>query len=411
MQSVSLANESKEATGKPEEMHQTIKSVGTISSVTVPPAALQPRIAYLPYFDGLRAVAVLLVLWVHFPYIQNSALSKSIWKAGQFVRGGYIGVDLFFVLSGFLITRILLQEQARNGLINYNLFFRKRILRIFPIYYLCILVATLYFGNNSGSLVSLFTFTYNYYHPLHPAPNPLEHTWSLSVEEQFYIIWPFLATRIPGNWSVTVTGYVIPAAAVATALLFAGSLDSTLAASFIYMSGPTQMMSLSLGASLAFVERSARHPKDFNTVLCFGLGVALLAAGQLAKHFGLIAHGGYAGCIAIVGYALICASTVSLLVFSRNAGIEALRSLLSFLPLRYLGQISYGLYLYHYLVLYLMDIPPSKVEGTGTDFGRAFLALAASLAVASLSFHYLERPLLSLRYRNSELRGRLAASS
>ncbi len=357
------------------------------------------RIGHIPCLDGLRAFAVLLVLLVHFPYVQGSVLSKALWSVGQATRAGYIGVDLFFVLSGFLITRILLQEKTINGAIDFKSFFVKRALRILPIYYISVLVATVCFGYSSGSLASLLTFTFNFHVPFYPASNPLEHTWSLSVEEQFYLFWPFLIAAMPDRWGMFVTRYAVPGLSLAYALILASTLESEFAARLIYMSGPARMMSLSLGASLAFMEREGRIARDLNSFLLLILGVALLAGDNAGRRVGLIPPGGAYWCIALPGYALLSASTVSLLIFSSSNIVGSIRSALTLHPVRYLGRISYGLYIYHYLVLWLLDVPQYKVGDIGTSFGRLFAALAISLLVAGASYRYLEQPLLSLKGR------------
>ena len=130
---------------------------------------------YVAQLDGLRAVAVLLVLAEHFPYVHGSALSAS-WRVVQACHPGHFGVDLFFVLSGFLITRILVRERARTGAISFSEFYARRALRIFPIYYLCVAVVILAFPTAPGARTSLLLYIFNYYHLLNPAPYPLEQT-------------------------------------------------------------------------------------------------------------------------------------------------------------------------------------------------------------------------------------------
>ncbi len=380
-------------------MHQVLRSLDANAFATARPQSLDHRIRHLDYLDGLRALAVSLVLLVHFPFIQGSVLSKGLWDIGQATRGGYIGVDLFFVLSGFLITRILLDEKRKNGDIDLKVFFAKRALRILPIYYICVITATVYFGNNPEALVSLLTFTFNFYHPIHPDPNALEHSWSISVEEQFYLLWPLVITRIPDRYGLLITRYAIPAVSIIIALVLASSLDSGLAARLIYMSGPTRMMSLSLGASLAFRESEGSALRDSYSFGLLGLGVAVLAIDNIGRYLGVVPAGGYYWCLAILGYALVSSSTISLLINSHKDYIGWVRRLLSLRLVRYLGRISYGVYLYHYLILFLMDIPPYKAATTGTNALNVFAALALTLALASFSYHCLERPLLRLKSR------------
>ena len=188
------------------------------------------QLPYLPYLDGLRAVAVLLVLWAHFPFVTGSFVSEAFWKISQALRTGYIGVDLFFVMSGFLITRILLNERLSNGTISFRRFYINRALRIFPIYYICIAIYALLYARHDGDLLSLVTYTFNVYKPLYPDPVALEHTWSLSVEEQFYLAWPFVMAAIPLRMGKAITGIVIPAISFAAALLVAECVESSVAA-------------------------------------------------------------------------------------------------------------------------------------------------------------------------------------
>jgi peptidoglycan/LPS O-acetylase OafA/YrhL len=354
---------------------------------------------YLPQLDGLRAIAVMLVLWVHFPYVENSVLSKAFWAVGQAVRAGYIGVDLFFVLSGFLITRILLSERERTGRITFHVFYTKRALRIFPIYYLCIAVYALTFASDRSSLLSLLTYTFNYYHPFHPDPNALEHTWSLAVEEQFYLVWPFLVATIPPAWGRTITRFAIPAVSMLIAVLLALNLDSTLAGNLIYMSGPTRMMSLSLGAALAYREVYTDAPVCWPSYLEIGAGVALLTCDYVGRALEIIPSGGVYWCFALLGYAMVSVGTVSLLIYSRDSLAAGMRVVLTLKPLRYIGRISYGLYLYHYLILYLLDIPQYKIVSTGTTTALLLTALAITFATAAASFRFLETPLLSIKDR------------
>ncbi len=104
------------------------------------------RLTHLPALDGVRGFAALLVLWCHLPYIENSLVSRLFTDISLFAGAGYFGVDLFFVLSGFLITRILLNERRTHGRVRLGRFFARRTLRIFPIYYITLLFCWWWFG-------------------------------------------------------------------------------------------------------------------------------------------------------------------------------------------------------------------------------------------------------------------------
>ena len=120
--------------------------------------------SYLPLVDGLRALAVLMVLATHAPIIQNFAPSYYFWKLVDVAHLAYFGVDIFFVLSGFLITRLLLKERERTGGISLSQFFIKRALRILPIYYLCVLVMVLAFPQSWHGVPSLAVFVLSLIH-------------------------------------------------------------------------------------------------------------------------------------------------------------------------------------------------------------------------------------------------------
>lgn len=352
---------------------------------------------YIPALDGVRAIAVLLVVWSHFPYVAGSAVSLSIWKVGQALRTGYVGVDLFFVLSGFLITRILLNEMKRTGTISYRNFFIKRVLRIFPIYYLCVAVFALCFAWNGELLFSLLSYTFNWYKPFHVESIALEHTWSLSVEEQFYLLWPPLIALLPHRLRGMTTGLLIPALSIAVALAISTHYESSLAANIIYMSTATRMISLSLGAYLAVVEFSGMPLKTWQSVSILVAGAAVLLLDNVARGVHVIGPGGFYWSIALVGYATLCCGAVAVVVFSGGKIVTTVKQFLTLKPLRYIGKISYGLYLYHLFILFLLNIAPYQTESTGTSFWRLAAAVILTFGVAHLSYQYIELPLLGLK--------------
>jgi peptidoglycan/LPS O-acetylase OafA/YrhL len=352
---------------------------------------------YLPALDGVRAIAVLLVVWSHFPYVAGSAVSLSIWKVGQALRTGYVGVDLFFVLSGFLITRILLNELKRTGEISYRNFFIKRVLRIFPIYYLCIAIFALCFAWNRDLLFSLSSYTFNWYKPFHPEPIALEHTWSLSVEEQFYLLWPPLIAVLPYMLRGMTTGFIIPALSIVIALAISAHFESVLAANIIYMSTATRMISLSLGAYLAVMESSGRVLKAWQSISILAAGAAVLLLDNVARGMHVIAPGGFYWSVALLGYATLCCGAVAAMIFPGGKIVSAAKRVLTLRPIRYIGKISYGLYLYHLLILFLLNIAPFQTDGVGTSVWLLSAAAVLTFAVAHLSYRYIELPLLGLR--------------
>ena len=153
------------------------------------PRPVQERPDHLPALDGLRALAVLLVLWTHTPLtLQHPELAA--WSA--FVQPGYLGVDVFFVLSGFLITRILLSEKARA--VPLWKFMLRRAVRIFPAYYLLVGLVAAFAWTPDVPWCALYLG--NVFYPAFGHAGLLQHSWSLCVEEHFYLLWPPLVALL-----------------------------------------------------------------------------------------------------------------------------------------------------------------------------------------------------------------------
>jgi peptidoglycan/LPS O-acetylase OafA/YrhL len=352
---------------------------------------------HLPALDGLRGVAVLLVLWSHLPFVEGVAASRGLWSLGQALRVGYLGVDLFFILSGFLITRGLLAERRSTGSVSLWRFYARRGLRIYPIYFLSVFFVALVYPTKRILLASLLVYGFNYYHPLDPQPYPMEHSWSLDVEDQFYLLWPLLFALIPLGAGARVTGIVIPALAVLSAVTLASLLEPSLAAAYIYTSLPTEMLSLSLGAYLAYREAEARPFPPAACLALSGGGAGLLVLDLAGRSAGIVPAGGWYWCVALVGTSLACFGVVAHLTLGRPAAIldEALRAR----PLRWVGRISYGLYLYHLVVLFMLGINPAAMDGRGAAAWQVVLALALSFAAAALSYEVLEKRILRYKAR------------
>ncbi len=368
------------------------------SKLTVKTMAAEPyrRLAHIPALDGLRGIAVLLVLAAHFPYIQGFWLSKAFWSLAQAGRAGYIGVDIFFVLSGFLITRLLLRERTSTGTISLFDFYARRSLRIFPIYYLCIAATIGFFPTAPGAMASLLAYGFNYYHAFNPAPYPLEHTWSLAVEEQFYLVWPFVMMCLPLHWGRRLTGAILPGLAILAAMLMAATLEPVLAASLIYASLPTRMLSLSFGAYIAFREADGARLSAWVPLSIAAAGVAALGLDSAGRTWGMIPPGGWYWCIALPGYSLVGFGIVAFLTLGEKIGWFS--RLLSWSVLRFVGRISYGLYLYHLVVLFFLALNPARVED-GASWPRVLTALVVSFAISIVSYFAIEQPLLRLKAR------------
>ena len=224
------------------------------------PTSFIPCKDHLRTLDGLRGLAVLLVLWGHTPLELLGAINA---KLSFIVQPGYLGVDVFFVLSGFLITRILLADRGKpKALKNFLI---RRFLRIFPIYYLTILV--LVFIEPGAYLLYSFFYLSNYYFPfVHGDPElfrtPLSHGWSLAVEEHYYLFWPLLVMWLPINRSRAIALWLIIPLAILSAVVTILVAEKEVAKELIYRGSNYRAMSLSIGALFAYHERWLRaHTK------------------------------------------------------------------------------------------------------------------------------------------------------
>ncbi len=369
------------------------------------PRARGPRkLRHIPALDGLRGVAVAGVLVYH----------------GGHLQGGYLGVDLFFVLSGYLITSLLLHEWGGSGRINLGNFWSRRARRLFPALLAVLVVVAAYawlvatptdLGQIRGDGFATLFYVANWhsifsgqsYFQASLAPSPLEHTWSLAIEEQFYLLWPLvvyglLKVRNRPN-TILRASLFLAGLSVATMVLLHHFTD--VSANSLYLGTHTRVAAIAIGAALGAWTVGRRDEGVSAT-----RRTALEAAGWVAVLFlawmwstatveaGFVYSGGLALCgVAVV--AVIAAAT------DPRPGL--LSRGLSFPPLRWLGLISYGLYLWHWpIYLYLNE------HRTGLS-SWPLLALQAFVAidVAVLSYFVLERP---IRYGALKGRGLLVAA-
>ncbi|ACA18926.1 acyltransferase 3 [Methylobacterium sp. 4-46] len=350
---------------------------------------------YLAPIDGLRALAMAAVLASHLPCPDVPPALAVPWHLANEAWVGTVAVDVFFVLSGFLITRILLRQILLTGRVDLGRFYLNRALRIVPAYYVCLLVATLLVRHVSPYTVSALTYTLNYYQPLHPASFTMEHAWSLAVEEQFYLVWPLLLALVPLAWVRWLTRAVLPGIAVLAAVALAESLPAELSAELIYKSLPTRMLSLSLGAWIAFREAEGRSASGLSCLATVAAGIATMGLGLLGRRLGYVPAGGWYWCPTLVGCALLSYGIVAHLAVGRPA--SWLSGLLAAAPLRSLGRISYGTYLYHLVVIYALGVHEAQLGGRVPAGLTVATALGLSLALGALSHRLVERPFLQLR--------------
>jgi peptidoglycan/LPS O-acetylase OafA/YrhL len=380
-----------------------------------PSPAASGHLAHLPSLDGLRGIAILLVLLHNFDVLDLGgarALGSVLVK--EFFYVGWIGVQLFFVLSGYLITRGLLQTQGQPD--YFQRFFIKRVLRIFPLYYLALLVfllllpATGLVEQRSMQYSSLWLWTYlsNWTTPYEPTGGPLPHFWSLAVEEQFYLVWPLLLWKLRLRW----IWWLCLGVTALSPLLRLGMVQQGFPAEALYEFTFSRMDALTAGAALATWDqgRALHGATRWRAWHLQALGLLLLMAAAVASHgfrrIGTVPQVvGYSllalGFAAVTGWALLTDQARS-----RGASVSRWSAVLRWPALRRFGQYSYAIYVVHKPLHDLVG-EPLLARWTGQahtpDAGIALLyfavATAVTFGVGWLSWHTVERHFLALKDR------------
>jgi peptidoglycan/LPS O-acetylase OafA/YrhL len=351
---------------------------------------------YQPALDGIRAFAVVAVLFYH---------------AGEpWAVGGFLGVDTFFVLSGFLITTLLVTEWASRGTVDLLNFWMRRARRLLPALFLVMVGIIVYAGVFAGSgelntirgdsIASIgyvanwrFIFSGQSYFAQFSQPSPLRHMWSLAIEEQFYLVWPLIVTAIlwwRRSLRVLIGACVVLIAVSATemALLYHSGQDP----SRVYYGTDTRMQSLLFGAIVGILlvmhgplrSRAARLAIRVAAVI--GAGYTLWLFWRMSERTDALYRGGFL-------IAALAVSAVIVSVVQPDRGV--LGNFLSLAPLRWVGRISYGLYLWHWPVYLTITHARTGLDGTPLLVVR----IAVSVALAALSFYAIERPIRSGTFR------------
>jgi peptidoglycan/LPS O-acetylase OafA/YrhL len=353
---------------------------------------------HLPVLDGLRGIAVLLVMWCHVPTSTPGYpewLGAALWLIGP----GSLGVEIFFVLSGFLITRILLAERARGTPLRW--FLLRRACRIFPIYYLFLLVMLP--SQPLSEIGWCAVYLHNLDAILRPHLSPFSHTWSLCVEEHFYLLWPPVVTFCKPATSARVIKWLVMPFALICALVIGITVRPDLVMNAVQHNSLCRFFSLGAGCLLALHEGALfeRHRGRSVVLACFA--TALLMHPMIHFLFGpyytetiwLPPETGQG--VWLIHSGALATGIVTLGIVGGRAKLSPMR-LLTLPPLRAVGRISYGLYLYHWPIYFAtvwFDPTPAK----------AATAIGATFAVATASYWAIERPIL--RYA-SRFRGAVA---
>jgi peptidoglycan/LPS O-acetylase OafA/YrhL len=371
-----------------------------MTSVEVDAENQSTPIAHMAQLDGLRAVAILCVFVWHFVDDSNAL--------HDFVQWGWVGVRLFFVISGFLITGILLrcrrrfQSENHSGWWTLRNFYVRRFLRIFPIYYALIFVLFLGLPRMREDIGWYLTYLQNVMFALDNQYSVGPHLWTLAVEEQFYVVWPILILFLPQRWllpSILLSIALGPASRLAALSLQWTSFSAM-------MLTPSNMDTLAMGALLAFLasNKSDDWTRTFSRrclsvglpilvvyVVCHNLGFARVSkTGQSAAEWALFVSADF-------GAAL----TYTWVVYRAAQGFGGrLGRLLSSRALAYVGKISYGLYVFHHPVQEALNeivFPRLGWQLPNSSLATFFLYSIVSFVIAAASWHVFEKPINALK--------------
>ena len=354
-----------------------------------------PKPSHMPALDGLRGLAILLVI----PHNMN------LFGAEGFVRvftlgasAGWIGVQLFFVLSGFLITLGLLDSLGSTN--YYRNFYARRALRIFPLYYgtLALLFAVLpAMGlpvvEHPEHQAWLWLYVSNWTDPFGLNVRGLGHFWSLAVEEQFYLTWPLLVavfSRRLLRLCLTVAGVALVGRL--GLLLMGASRDA------VYLFTVCRMDALVLGAAAAmlFSTPGFSLPPGWSGSRLFWKGFSLIVAGAILTN--VYSNLGFASLS--FGFSLLAVAFAMMTLAAATPGAGWWRTVLEFAPLRSVGKYSYAMYVFHLPINLIWQSSLLGVLGwTGAMRPVAYMALVTVLSYASafVSYHILEKHFLKLK--------------
>jgi peptidoglycan/LPS O-acetylase OafA/YrhL len=383
---------------------------------------------YLPGLDGLRALAVTAVIAYHLGY--------------GWAQGGLLGVGVFFTLSGYLITDILVGQFAASGRVKLGDFWLRRARRLLPAVFVMLAVVTVWVNafnrafvpGYRGDVVASglyvnnwwYIFQHDSYYSRFAPPAPLDHLWSLAVEEQFYLVWPWVVLAMvliagwlvkrrrvrllgPGThvetggggflsgrarWAMAGVALVLAAAsAIEMAMLYHPGYDPTR----IYEGTDTRAFGLLIGAAVAMVyptrqggrTLSAGARRALDAAGLVGLVVVVLLVWRTNQYSPFMFQGGLE--------ALSVATALVVAAVATPGGL--LGRALGWTPMRWVGVRSYGIYLWHYPIIVLTAA--AGTVGTPVSAVRAVVLVAATVVIAALSWRFIEEPIRRGSYRRT----------
>lgn len=386
---------------------------------------------YLPALDGLRGISMLAIFAYHLQYG---------WAAG-----GYISVDVFFGLSGFLITGLLIEERVTQGAIRLRGFWARRARRLLPALVAMLLLLAVWVTVTKGgtpidlgqlrsaALATLLyvanwqqIFAHQSYWAGFASQSPLKHTWTLGIEEQFYLLWPLVMVAVLAGgvarrrasarrrrprprraveaWRrtglvVTVGGTLLSAGWMAWLRHHGASVNR------VYLGTDTRAFDLLAGAMVAFVVAARPEPRRRARRALHALGLVAAAGFALCWWRCAVPFGdGPPQWMTDGGFLLVALCIAGVIADVRQTLSGPVGAVLRFRPLRWVGKISYGLYLWHFPMIVELTPQRTGLNGAGLDVER----IVCTFAAASLSFYLLERPVRRIHLRRWPHVARLA---
>jgi peptidoglycan/LPS O-acetylase OafA/YrhL len=365
---------------------------GTATPDRVVPARL-PRLGYIPALDGLRALAVIGVLLYHGDV--------------KWMPGGFLGVDVFFVISGYLITSLLLSDWREHRKIRFGNFYLRRARRLLPALFVMLGVVSLYsilflpdtLSELRGQNLAAIFYVENWYLIFHKVsyfvaagrPSLLRHVWSLAVEEQFYLLWPLIFSLLLA-WLGSRRGKLllaVLAGALASTVLMAVLYEPYTDPSRVYFGTDTRASTMLIGAALAIIWTPWRLTRDTGKSAPLALDV-MAAVGFVGVVWFFLNAGEFDNWMYRGGFLVIALFSALLIAATVHPASRLSPKVFAVTPLLWIGVRSYGIYLWHWPV-FMVTRPHADVPLTGIPLLALRLAITAVLAM--ISYKYVEEPI------------------